>query len=231
MNQEDSYPPSGNVCGDACECEGNFNPDEDDDVDGSDAAIFKTDFGRGGYDSPCTGSEPCNGDFDCDTDVDGSDASLFKSDYGRSLYNSPCPACEVGEWCNYSEPPSTTTTMPITTTSTVPATTTTSSPITTTTTTNPLACELAISPTSATVYTWESIQFSTTLNGECNTPCNNWEVLSSIGSTIDSNGLYTAGDTAGSDTVTVTDNCNMDISDSAYVNVLTPTTITTTIAP
>ena len=57
------------------------------------------------------------------------------------------------------------------------------------------------------------------------------EVISSIESTIDSNGLYIAGDTAGSDTVTVTDNCNMNISDSAYVNVLTPTTITTTIAP
>lgn len=44
MNQEDTYPPSGNGVGDACDCEGNF--DCDDDVDGSDAAKFKEDFGR-----------------------------------------------------------------------------------------------------------------------------------------------------------------------------------------
>jgi len=51
---EDTLPPIvGNGCGDACDCEGNFNAHEDDDVDGSDAAVFKADFGRGGYNNPC----------------------------------------------------------------------------------------------------------------------------------------------------------------------------------
>ena len=110
MNQEDTYPPDGNGCGDACECEGNFNPDVDDDVDGSDAAIFKADFGRGGYNDPCESGNPCDGDFDCDTDVDGTDASLFKSDYGRGGYNNPCPSCPTTDpWCEYT---TTTTTVP-----------------------------------------------------------------------------------------------------------------------
>ena len=100
--QYDFFPPGGNNCGDACECEGNFNPDEDDDVDGSDAAIFKADFGRGGYNSPCETGNPCDGDFDCDSDVDGSDGAVFKADFGRGGYNDLCPACEVGvEWCSY----------------------------------------------------------------------------------------------------------------------------------
>ena len=102
MNQEDSFPPQGNGIADACECEGNFNSYEDDDVDGSDASIFKADFGRGGYNSPCIDSEPCNGDFDCDSDVDGSDGAVFKADFGRGGFNSPCPPCVEGvEWCVY----------------------------------------------------------------------------------------------------------------------------------
>ena len=69
--QKDTFPLGGNYIGDACECEGNFNPDEDDDVDGSDAAIFKADFGRGGYtNGGWESGNPCNGDFDCDTDVE-----------------------------------------------------------------------------------------------------------------------------------------------------------------
>ena len=100
--QTDSYPEGGNDCGDACECEGNFNPDEDDDVDGSDAAIFKADFGRAGYNDPCESGNTCNGDFDCDSDVDGTDASLFKSDFGRGGYNNPCPSCPPTDpWCVY----------------------------------------------------------------------------------------------------------------------------------
>ena len=70
-------------------------------IDGTDGASFKADFGKGGYNNPCTAIDPCNGDFDCDSDCDGTDAALFKADFGRSLYNSPCPACEVGEWCSY----------------------------------------------------------------------------------------------------------------------------------
>ena len=85
----------------ACECAGDFDGDED--QDGTDAATFKSDFGRGGYNSPCIAAESCNGDFDCDTDVDGTDAALFKSDFGRGGYNHPCPPCDVpaAEWCNY----------------------------------------------------------------------------------------------------------------------------------
>ncbi len=99
--QLDAYPLGGNNCGDVCDCEGNFNPGEDDDVDGSDAAIFKVDFGRGGYNNPCEHGNPCNGDFDCDGDCDGTDASLFKSDFGRSSFLNPCPFCPTNPWCAY----------------------------------------------------------------------------------------------------------------------------------
>jgi len=98
-NQEDTYPPNGNGCGDACECEGNF--DDDQDQDGSDAATFKIDFGRSFFFSPCTNLSPCNGDFDCDVDVDGTDAAKFKKDFGRSQFSSPCPICPTESWCTY----------------------------------------------------------------------------------------------------------------------------------
>jgi len=97
--QEDTYPPGGNSIGDACDCEGNFNCDGD--VDGSDAFLFKTDFGRSSILNPCTAINPCNGDFNCDRDVDGSDAFLFKTDFGRSSILNPCPACVPGTWCSY----------------------------------------------------------------------------------------------------------------------------------
>ncbi len=99
MAQEDSYPPQTNGLGDACDCEGNF--DCDGDCDGTDAALFKSDFGRSSFNSPCTSNEHCNGDFECDADVDGTDAALFKSDFGRSSFIDPCPACEVENWCVY----------------------------------------------------------------------------------------------------------------------------------
>jgi hypothetical protein len=104
--QEDSYPPGGDNCGDACQCEGNFNSGSgippDVDVDGSDASIFKADFGRSKISgNPCTSALPCNGDFECDTDVDGTNASLFKSDFGRSGLKNPCPICQTNPWCVY----------------------------------------------------------------------------------------------------------------------------------
>ena len=102
--QQDSYPPQGNGIGDACDCEGNFNSSEDQDVDGSDAALFKADFGRSVITEPCTGESPCNGDFNCDGDADGTDASLFKADFGRSSMQNPCPMCVVGQWCSYQLP-------------------------------------------------------------------------------------------------------------------------------
>ena len=97
--QEDSYPAGGNNCGDACECEGNF--DIDNNVDGSDASVFKHSFGRNSGNRECTNDDPCKGDFSCDKDVDGSDASKFKSDFGRSGGNNPCPPCHTEPWCNY----------------------------------------------------------------------------------------------------------------------------------
>lgn len=100
-DQEDSYPPQGNNIGDACDCEGNFDCHRDSDVDGTDAATFKLDFGRSPFNNPCNSDSQCNGDFDCDNDCDGSDAALFKQDFGRSSFNNPCPACVVGEWCVY----------------------------------------------------------------------------------------------------------------------------------
>jgi hypothetical protein len=99
MNQEDTYPASGNGIGDACDCEGNFNCDED--CDGTDAATFKIDFGRSAFENPCNNESQCHGDIDCDEDVDGTDAALFKEDFGRSTFNNPCPACVVGKWCVY----------------------------------------------------------------------------------------------------------------------------------
>ena len=95
--QEDSYPPQGNFCGEICECEGNFNGD--DNVDGTDAFTFKQDFGRNQYNDPCSISEQCNGNFNCDEDVDGDDAFTFKEDFGRNQYNNPCPSCPTDPWC------------------------------------------------------------------------------------------------------------------------------------
>ena len=80
-------------------CKGDFDCDAD--VDGSDAALFKKDFGRSQFDLPCTNDLPCQGDFNCDQDVDGSDAAIFKSDFGRSQFNNPCPACPPSPWCAY----------------------------------------------------------------------------------------------------------------------------------
>jgi hypothetical protein len=98
--QEDSYPPQGNGCGDACDCEGNFDGDLN--QDGTDAFTFKVNFGRSFFNNPCAALNPCSGDFSCDGDVDGTDASLFKSDFGRSAIQNPCPACAIGvQWCMY----------------------------------------------------------------------------------------------------------------------------------
>ena len=57
-------------------CEGDF--DGDNDVDGSDLAVFAADFGR----TDCSGD--CDGDFDFDGDVDGSDLAVFAADFGRT---------------------------------------------------------------------------------------------------------------------------------------------------
>lgn len=98
-NQGDTYPPQGNSCGNACECEGNF--DGDPDQDGTDAFTFKQDFGRSSLQNPCTAIAPCNGDFLCDSDVDGTDAFAFKLDFGRMALKNPCANCVTEPWCEY----------------------------------------------------------------------------------------------------------------------------------
>ena len=72
-------------------CEGNFDCDED--CDGTDAGIFKLDFGRSPFNDPCIPLDPCLGDFDGDEDCDGTDAAVFKLDFGRSQFADPCPPC------------------------------------------------------------------------------------------------------------------------------------------
>lgn len=47
----------------------------------------------------------------------------------------------------------------------------------TTTTTVPPACDITINPESETVYTWETVQFSATVSGNCNDPCYTWEIM------------------------------------------------------
>jgi hypothetical protein len=91
--------PGGNGIGDACDCEGNFDCDED--CDGTDATKFKVNFGRSAFTNPCTDEPQCLGDFDCDEDCDGTDAVLFKEDFGRSPFINPCPSCTSGAWCSY----------------------------------------------------------------------------------------------------------------------------------
>ena len=87
--QEDTYPPGGNRCGDACECIGNLDRDEK--VGMRDILIFNQHFRR----KDCTQQNPCNGDFDCDGDVDDDDLSILKENIGRS----GCAACEFS--CSY----------------------------------------------------------------------------------------------------------------------------------
>ena len=100
-DQEDTYPPpSGNDIGDACDCEANFDCDQD--VDANDVTAFLTDFGRSQYNNPCINGKQCKGDFSCDGDVDANDVTKFLEDFGRSQYNKPCPICTQGQpWCVY----------------------------------------------------------------------------------------------------------------------------------
>lgn len=96
--QEDTYPPQGNGIGDACECEGDFDCDED--VDAEDIREFLLYFGRGTYNDPCT-NDWCNGDFNCDGAVDADDLIKMLEDLGRNYYDNPCPACGGEDWCSY----------------------------------------------------------------------------------------------------------------------------------
>jgi len=85
-----------------------------------------------------------------------------------------------------------------------------------------LTCTLTviITPASATLNPGETIQFSakTTCNGDTLTGCYVWEISEGCG-TFDDNGLFTAGNSACTATITVTDTCNGNITASATVAV------------
>jgi len=85
-----------------CDCKSNFDCDYD--VDGSDAARFKADFGRSLFSNPCISQNPCDGDFECDGDVDGTDAADFKKYFGVTPFSGYCLACVDGVYqydCSY----------------------------------------------------------------------------------------------------------------------------------
>jgi len=84
------------------------------------------------------------------------------------------------------------------------------------------ACSVSISPATARIEILGTIQFSGTTSGDdCTTEsaCYTWEITERAGveSTIDANGFYTAGNTEGTEIVTVTDTCNENISNAATV--------------
>jgi hypothetical protein len=99
MHQEDLFPPGGNGIGEICDCEGNFDCDQD--VDARDITTFLQDFGRNDFNDPCESGNQCNGDFSCDGDVDADDVTKLKEDFGKNPFNHPCPVCDGGDWCVY----------------------------------------------------------------------------------------------------------------------------------
>ena len=86
------------------------------------------------------------------------------------------------------------------------------------------SCDIILTQPNTALFTWEDVQFSTTVDGICNEACFTWEisVQESAGSTINQNGLYTAGGNGGTDIIQVTDLCNGNISNTAIVNVIEP---------
>ena len=93
----------------------------------------------------------------------------------------------------------------------------------TTSTTIPPACDITVDPKYKTFFTYEGtrgLQFSPTLEGNCNDPCYTWDIIQdgSMGSTVNNHGKYYPGDSEGTDIVRVTDPCNENISEIAVVN-------------
>jgi hypothetical protein len=82
-NQEDSFPPGGNGCGDACECHADCNSNQK--VDLSDLVIMKQEFLR----TDCA-TNPCDADCNYDNSVDLADLVMMKEEFLRS----DCPICQ-----------------------------------------------------------------------------------------------------------------------------------------
>jgi hypothetical protein len=82
-NQLDTYPPGGNGCGDACECDADCNADQK--VDLSDLVMLKEEFMR----ADCA-ANPCPADCNYDSKVDLADLVMLKEEFLRT----DCPACQ-----------------------------------------------------------------------------------------------------------------------------------------
>ncbi len=80
--QEDSYPPGGNGCGDACECHADCNSDEK--VNLTDLVTMKTQFFW-----KCSEHPTCEADCNHDGNVNLSDLVMMKSEFNRP----DCPVC------------------------------------------------------------------------------------------------------------------------------------------
>jgi len=115
-------------------------------------------------------------------------------------------------------------------TSTIAFSTSTTTGIQPTSTTAPFTtsvapeCSIRIAPSFQPVLALQSVTFTIQSSGFCNDSDYEWSVDSTIGSTCDQNGKYTAGSNphlvrASLDTVRVTDHANGDISARAYVKV------------
>ena len=122
----------------------------------------------------------------------------------------------------------TTTTIPITptTTTSIPETTTTTVPVTPTTTTTPITCALAVNPQLASVNPSDTVTFTASELGECDSPDYEWAILTNTDSSLTPAGttcIYRAGKNEGTepftDIITVTDSAHGNISANARVTI------------
>ena len=98
--QEDTAPPGGNNCGDACECVNDLTGDGV--VNPADTNLFFARYPRNALIDPCTNLDPCIGDLNCDQVVNPADINIYFSNYPRNPLRNPCPACSRDGWpCVY----------------------------------------------------------------------------------------------------------------------------------
>jgi len=82
-------------------------------------------------------------------------------------------------------------------------------------------CVVNITTAPVSIFPGETFQCNASNDGKCdNTPCYNWQVIGDSGGSIDDAGLYTAGNSTGTDTIIVIDNCNGGISDQSTVDIV-----------